>query len=87
MRGAAVGLCLVFNWLFNMAVSLVFPVLLDSLGSGPIFLFFAVMAVLGLWFVHSGLLETKGRSLEEIEAKVLGRGASSPNEAAEVPAT
>jgi sugar porter (SP) family MFS transporter len=88
MRGAAVGLCLVFNWLFNMAVSLVFPVLLESLGSGPIFLFFAVMAVLGFWFVHSGLLETKGRSLEEIEAKVLGRNAAtSAADAAEVPAT
>jgi len=88
MRGAAVGLCLVFNWLFNMAVSLVFPVLLDSLGSGPIFLFFAVMAVFGFWFVHSGLLETKGRSLEEIEARVLARGGTVAKAgAAEVPAS
>ena len=85
MRGAAVGVCLVFNWLFNMLVSLVFPVLLDALGSGPIFLFFALMAVLGLWFVRSGLIETKGRSLEEIETKVLGRGGASAATPAEVP--
>ena len=87
MRGAAVGVCLVFNWLFNMLVSLVFPVLLDALGSGPIFLFFALMAVLGLWFVRSGLIETRGRSLEEIETKVLGRGGASATTPAEVPAS
>lgn len=84
MRGSAVGVCLVLNWLFNMLVALVFPLLLDTFGSGPIFLFFALMAVFGLWFVHRGLIETKGRSLEEIEAKVLGRGstAEAPAEAA-----
>lgn len=72
MRGAALGICLIFNWAFNMLVSLVFPVLLDSFGAGPIFLFFALTSALGYWFVRSGLIETKGKSLEEIERTVLG---------------
>lgn len=78
MRGSAVGVCLIFNWLFNMLVALVFPVLLDLFGPGPMFLFFALMAVLAYWFVRSGLIETKGKSLEEIEAQVLRSGASEP---------
>ncbi|RRO14109.1 sugar porter family MFS transporter [Saccharopolyspora rhizosphaerae] len=72
MRGSAVGICLVFNWLFNMAVALVFPVLLDITGPGAMFLFFALMAALSSWFVHRGLIETKGKSLEAIEQEVLG---------------
>ncbi|GAB3693235.1 sugar porter family MFS transporter [Saccharopolyspora tripterygii] len=72
MRGSAVGICLVFNWLFNMAVALVFPVLLDITGPGVMFLFFALMAVLSFWFVQRGLIETKGKSLEAIEQEVLG---------------
>jgi sugar porter (SP) family MFS transporter len=72
MRGSAVGICLVFNWLFNMAVALVFPVLLDITGPGAMFLFFALMAVLSFWFVQRGLIETKGKSLEAIEHEVLG---------------
>lgn len=76
MRGSAVGICLVFNWLFNMAVALVFPVLLDITGPGAMFLFFALMAVLSFWFVQRGLIETKGKSLEAIEQEVLGARAT-----------
>ncbi|MEB3366693.1 sugar porter family MFS transporter [Saccharopolyspora mangrovi] len=78
MRGSAVGICLVFNWLFNMAVALVFPVLLDITGPGAMFLFFALMAVLSFWFVQRGLIETKGKSLEAIEQEVLGAPAPEP---------
>lgn len=78
MRGSAVGMCLVFNWLFNMAVALVFPVLLDITGPGAMFLLFALMAVLSFWFVQRGLIETKGKSLEAIEQEVLGTPAPEP---------
>lgn len=62
MRGSAVGICLVFN----MAVALVFPVLLDITGPGAMFLFFALMAVLSFWFIQCGLIETKGKSLGSV---------------------
>ena len=71
MRSSAVGLCVIFNWLFNMLVALVFPMLLDVSGPGPMFLFFALMAVCAVWFVRGSLVETKGKSLEQIETQVL----------------
>ena len=43
VRAAAVGLCVVLDGLFNLAVALVFPSLLARFGAGLNFLFFAVM--------------------------------------------
>jgi len=77
IRAAAVSLCVVFNWLFNMIVALLFPSLLQAVGAGLNFLFFAVTTALAFLFVRSLLPETKGRSLEEIEQSLL-RGGTSP---------
>ncbi|MFC6064556.1 sugar porter family MFS transporter [Streptomyces ochraceiscleroticus] len=82
LRAAAVSLCVIFNWLFNMAVALVFPSLLDTFGAGANFLFFAVMTFLAFVFVRKLLPETKGRSLEEIEQDLL-RGTADPAGAAD----
>lgn len=71
IRAAAVSLCLTFNWLFNMAVALVFPSLLRTFGPGVNFLVFAVTTALAFVFVRRLLPETKGRSLEEIEHELL----------------
>lgn len=67
VRGTAVGVCTVVLWLGNFAVAQLFPVLFDI---GPAFAFwtFAAVAVLGLAFTYYFVPETKGRSLEEIEA-------------------
>jgi MFS transporter, SP family, sugar:H+ symporter len=45
-----------------------FPVLLASIGAGITFLGYAVIGVLAFLFVQSLVTETKGRSLEQIEA-------------------
>ncbi|AHH99604.1 sugar porter family MFS transporter [Kutzneria viridogrisea] len=66
VRAGAVGLCVTFNWLFNLLVALVFPALLDKFGAGLNFLFFAVMTGLAFLFVKKLMPETKGRSLEDI---------------------
>ncbi|KOG66843.1 major facilitator transporter [Streptomyces griseoflavus] len=71
IRAAAVSLCVMFNWLFNMVVSLVFPSLLRAWGAGVNFLFFAVTTFAAFVFVRKLLPETKGRSLEEIERDLL----------------
>lgn len=66
VRAGAVGLCVVFNWLFNLLVALAFPTLLATFGAGLNFLFFAVMTGLAFLFVSRLMPETKGRSLEDI---------------------
>jgi Sugar (and other) transporter len=49
-------------------VSQTFPVMLDAWGPGPVFLGYAAIGVLAFVFVRALVPETKGRSLEEIEA-------------------
>jgi sugar porter (SP) family MFS transporter len=67
IRGTAVGVCTVILWIGNFAVAQFFPALFDV---GPAFAFwtFAVVALLGVVFTYYLVPETKGRSLEEIEA-------------------
>ena len=78
VRASAVGTCVTFNWLFNMVVTLAFPILLKKFGAGYNFLFFVLMTLLAFLFVKKMLPETKGRSLEEIERELLGGSAEPP---------
>ncbi|HEV7787539.1 MAG TPA: sugar porter family MFS transporter [Pseudonocardia sp.] len=71
IRAAAVGVCVIFNWLFNLIVALVFPSLLDRFGAGANFVFFAVTTALAFLFVKNLMPETKGRSLEAIERELV----------------
>ena len=75
IRGTAMGLAIFLHWGANFAVSQTFPVLLASVGAGVVFLGYAVVALAALLFVRSRVTETKGRSLEEIEADLQGKAA------------
>jgi sugar porter (SP) family MFS transporter len=68
VRGTAMGLVLVFNWLANFLVGLVFPVALAATGISIVFFVFAGIGILAFFFVLGLVPETKGRSLEQIEA-------------------
>jgi MFS transporter, SP family, sugar:H+ symporter len=68
VRGTAMGVAVLANWAANFAVSQTFPILLNKFGPGPVFLGYAGMGVLAFLFVAKFVTETKGRSLEEIEA-------------------
>ena len=70
VRGTAMGVAVCLNWAANFLVSQTFPVMLDSWGPAPVFLGYAGMGVLAFVFVWSLVPETKGRSLEEIEASL-----------------
>ncbi|MEJ8647398.1 sugar porter family MFS transporter [Streptomyces sp. MS1.AVA.3] len=85
IRAAAVSLCVLFNWLFNMIVALVFPSLLHAWGAGVNFLFFAGTTLLAFLFVQRLLPETKGRSLEEIEQDLLRGRPARPEAEGSVP--
>jgi sugar porter (SP) family MFS transporter len=88
VRGTAMGVAIFLHWGANFAVSQTFPVLLSSLGPGPVFLGYAGMGVLAFLFVKTLVTETKGRSLEEIEADLqratggIGRGRGAQREPA-----
>jgi MFS transporter, SP family, sugar:H+ symporter len=68
VRGTAMGVAVFLHWGANFLVSQTFPVMLDSWGPGPVFLGYAGIGVLAFLFVKALVPETKGRSLEDIEA-------------------
>lgn len=67
VRGAAMGIATIANWVFNFAVSLSLPVLIAAWGTGAVFSMYGVFGVLVLGFVLKWVPETKSRSLEQIE--------------------
>ncbi|MBM7651342.1 sugar porter family MFS transporter [Neobacillus cucumis] len=67
-RGAGLGIASVGNWVANLIVSQSFPILLQAIGGANVFLIYAVMGVLAILFVKFFVVETKGRTLEQIEA-------------------
>jgi MFS transporter, SP family, sugar:H+ symporter len=85
VRGTAMGVAVCLHWGANFLVSQTFPVLLDSLGPGVVFLGYAAIGALAFVFVKLVVPETKGRSLEDIEADLQrksGRAARRPATAA-----
>jgi SP family sugar:H+ symporter-like MFS transporter len=73
IRGAAMGVATLLLWGANFVVSLTFTILLSAVGIGYLFLGYAVIGVLAFLFVRFFVVETKGRSLEEIEADLQGQ--------------
>ncbi|MEN6455381.1 MAG: sugar porter family MFS transporter [Prolixibacteraceae bacterium] len=70
-RGSAIGSF--SHWFFNALNSWVFPVIVASIGTGYAFLFFCIATIVSLAFYKFALIETRGKSLEEIERLVLGK--------------
>jgi sugar porter (SP) family MFS transporter len=57
-------------WILNMAVTLTFLSLLETVGSPGTFLLFSAICAVALVFAYRTVPETRGRSLEAIEANV-----------------
>ncbi|TFF21756.1 sugar porter family MFS transporter [Jiella endophytica] len=72
VRGRGMSIATVANWVSNLIVSQVFLLLIDGIGSASTFLAFAVLTVAAIFFTLRLVPETKGRSLEEIEADLGG---------------
>jgi sugar porter (SP) family MFS transporter len=68
IRGLGTSLCSATNWAANMLVSLTFPTMLSSMGLSNSFIFYAVICAICIWFTHRKFVETRGKSLEEIES-------------------
>ena len=67
VRGEAMTLPVLTQWLANASVVLFFPLAVAKMGNGATFGFLAVMSLAQALFTWKFLPETKGRTLEEIE--------------------
>jgi sugar porter (SP) family MFS transporter len=77
-RGASMGSSA--NWVVNAALNFFFPVVIGFFGTTQAaqqtgmsyaFIFFSVFTFIGFLYVNKNLIETKGKSLEQIEKEVL----------------
>lgn len=79
IRGTAMIVPVLTQWLANAVAILFFPLAFHQIGRVPTFCFLALMALLQAIFTWRFVPETKGRTLEEIEDLWNpGRGAGKP---------
>lgn len=71
VRGVAISFVGFINSGISALVQFIFPWELSTLGSATTFLIYGVFAAIGLLLVLKFVPETKGRSLEELEAKLV----------------
>ena len=68
VRGLAMSVATLTNWGMNLLVALTFLTLVDALGTSTTFWLYAALTGVALIFTWRFVPETKGRTLEEIEA-------------------
>ncbi|WP_406180701.1 sugar porter family MFS transporter [Streptomyces canus] len=73
MRGFGMGVAAVVLWLTNFVIGLVFPSLVSGIGISNTFFLFVVAGVFSIAFVKRCVPETKGRTLETLEAELRAR--------------
>ncbi|KAJ8755804.1 hypothetical protein K2173_024349 [Erythroxylum novogranatense] len=71
IKAKAMAICMAVHWVANFFVGLLFLRLLEQIG--PLFLYsiFASFCFLAVFFVKKNIVETKGKSLQEIEVALL----------------
>lgn len=73
IRGRAMAISIMVMWIADTIVGQLTPVLLKNIGTAATFWTFAAFCVIAFFTVYKMLPETKGKSLEEIEAEWGGR--------------
>uniref|UniRef100_A0A182P6F5 Major facilitator superfamily (MFS) profile domain-containing protein n=1 Tax=Anopheles epiroticus TaxID=199890 RepID=A0A182P6F5_9DIPT len=77
IRGFASGLTIFFGYTMSFVMLKSYPSMVNAIGNENVFLFFGLVAVIGIAFVYFFLPETKGRTLQDIEDYFRGgKGAS-----------
>ncbi|KAF3441915.1 hypothetical protein FNV43_RR15830 [Rhamnella rubrinervis] len=71
IRAKAMAICLSVHWVINFLVGLLFLRLLEQLGPQLLYSMFGTFCVMAVVFVKRNVVETKGRSLQEIEIALL----------------
>lgn len=67
IKGIAISVVGFFNSLISFSVTQIFPWELSNLGPTTTFAIYAFLSLLAVFFVYKYVIETKGRSLEEVE--------------------
>ncbi|KAB2612474.1 plastidic glucose transporter 4 [Pyrus ussuriensis x Pyrus communis] len=67
IRAKAVSLSLGMHWISNFAIGLYFLSFVTKFGIGRVYFGFAGVCLLAVLYIAGNIVETKGRSLEEIE--------------------
>ena len=73
VRGSGMGAATILHWSSNLLVSLTFLPLVNALGETAVFWGYGVISIGAVAFVCFLMPETKGRSLEKIEADLRKR--------------
>ncbi|MBN2578595.1 MAG: sugar porter family MFS transporter [Pirellulales bacterium] len=77
VRGRAMTVATFALWTACYLVSQTYPMLVKQIGNAPTFQIYSILSLLTFCFVWSSVPETKGRTLEEIEAAWLQQRPSS----------
>jgi sugar porter (SP) family MFS transporter len=72
VRGIATSVAVISLWLAYFILVFTFPIIEQAFGDAIAFWGYAVICVLGFFFILKKVKETKGRSLEEIEKDFAG---------------
>lgn len=67
VRGAAMAVATFALWTGNALLAYFFPILNNKVGASGSFWIFALICVAGFFYIKTKLIETRGKSLEEIE--------------------
>jgi MFS family permease len=74
IRGLAVSIAVSSLWIACFAVTYTFPILNRMLGAAGTFWCYGAICLAGLLFIALFVPETKGKTLEEIEARLARKG-------------
>lgn len=67
IRGAALSVAGLSQWLTNFVITMTFPMLLSGIGLGGAYTIYAVFAALAALYAWKFVKETKGKTLEQME--------------------
>jgi len=71
IRSKAISIATVSLWLAYSILVFTFPIIIESLGESVPFIIYAGICILGFLFIKTKLVETKGKTLENVEKELL----------------
>ena len=71
IRGAAMSIAVFTLWIGSFSLSYTFPILNEGIGTAWTFWIYGIICFVGFFIIRKNLVETKGKSLEEIERELV----------------